>query len=242
MEPQFFSFFLLMFFTIYLVAYFVVFRSWSPKIRPEASSCLISIFHGTPAVVLATYALLSNKSRGFSSPNTPLENLVLDFSIAYFATDLLHYLVFFPGDVLFIAHHLATLFVFLTCRCLVSHGAYALLSLLILAEVTSACQNAWTLACARSHDSEFAGKVYHILSPPFYAFYSVVRGVLGPMFVYEMCVFYMSGAADPVIPKWVWISWLIVVASAISVSILWVSNLWIQLFRERRGLFYKKVT
>lgn len=62
------------------------------------------------------------------------------------------------------------------------------------------------------------------------------------MFVYEMCVFYMSGAADPVIPKWVWISWLIVVASAISVSILWVSNLWIQLFRERRGLFYKKVT
>ncbi|KAJ0052688.1 hypothetical protein Pint_02925 [Pistacia integerrima] len=39
METQLFIF-LLLFFTIYLIAYFRVFRNWAPKIRPEASSCL----------------------------------------------------------------------------------------------------------------------------------------------------------------------------------------------------------
>ncbi|KAJ7013887.1 TLC domain-containing protein [Populus alba x Populus x berolinensis] len=182
--PILFSFFL----TIYLAAHFLVFRNWSPKIRPEAASCLISIFHGTPAVFLATHALFTDPNRGFSSLNTKTEASVLDYSISYFLMDLIHYLIFSPSDILFIGHHLATLFVFVTCRYLVTRGAYAVLMLLILAEVTSACQNAWTLANARRIDVEFAAKVYDFLSLPFYAFYSVVRGILGPYFVYQMDV------------------------------------------------------
>lgn len=155
--------------------------------------------------------------------------------------DLIHYLIFFPSDVLFIGHHLATLFVFLTCRYVVYHGAYAILSLLVLAEVTSFCQNLWTLAGARRTDAKFAAKVYGFLSPPFYAFYSLVRGLLGPYFVYRMGEFYISGVADSVIPKWVWVSWMIVVITAISVSILWITNLWVELYRERKGKFEKKL-
>ncbi|GKV07901.1 hypothetical protein SLEP1_g19604 [Rubroshorea leprosula] len=234
--PLFFS----MFFFIYLMAYFLVFRNWSPKIRPEACSCLISIFHGTPAVFLATHAILSDPHRGFASPNTKTQALVIDYSIAYFLMDLLHYIVFYPRDVIFIGHHSATLFVFLTCRHLVFHGACAILSLLILAEVTSACQNAWTLASERRYDNEFAAKVYDFLSPYFYAFYTVVRGFLAPLFVSRMGAFYASGGADTVIPKWVWISWLLVVIMAISVSILWVSNLCLQLYGERKGKLQKK--
>lgn len=235
--PLFFSNFLI----IYLIAYFIVFRNWSPKVRPEASSCFISLFHGSPAVFLATYALYTDSKRGFASSNTNSQNLVLDYSISYFLMDLVHYLIFFPSDVLFIGHHLATLFVFVTCRYVVSHGAFAVLILLVLAEVTSFCQNAWTLANARKADLPVALKVYELLSPPFYAFYTVVRGFAGPLFVYEMIVFYMSGVADNVIPKWVWISWLVVVAMAISVSILWISNLWVELYRERSGKLEKKV-
>ncbi|CAN1187950.1 TLC domain-containing protein At5g14285 [Linum perenne] len=142
--PLFFTFFLL----TYLFAYSIFFRRWSHSTRPEASSCLISLFHGTPAVVLASFSLLSHPSSSltFSSANTPIQSAVLDFSVAYFSVDLLHYLVFAPGELLFIGHHLATLFVFLTCRYLVGHGAFSILSLLILAEVTSFCQNVWTLA------------------------------------------------------------------------------------------------
>lgn len=229
-----------MFFIVYLIAYFIVFRTWSPKIRPEASSCLISLAHGTPAVFLSTYAILADPATGFASQNTRFQNTVLDYSVAYFLTDLLHYIVFFPSDVLFIGHHLATLFVFLTCRYVASRGAFAILSLLILAEVTSLCQNVWTLANARRRDLEFAAKVYDLLSPPFYVLYSIVRGFVGPYFVYRMGAFYVGGEADGLIPRWVWVSWIVVVMSAISVSILWISNLWIELFRARTGNLEKK--
>ncbi|KFK25658.1 hypothetical protein AALP_AA8G143000 [Arabis alpina] len=228
--PLFFT----MFTIIYLIAYFIVFRNWKPQIRPEASSCLISIFHGTPAVFLASRAVFSSPSNSFSSVNTADQNTVLDFSVAYFLTDLFHYIVFYPKDVLFIGHHVATLFVFLTCRFFVFHGACAILGLLILAEVTSACQNAWTLAGARKNDDGLALKVYDLLTPPFYMFYSIVRGVLGPLFFGKMVAFYANGGAQGVIPNWLWISWAVVVGTAITVSILWIWNLWIELFRERK--------
>ncbi|GAA0139100.1 hypothetical protein LIER_00715 [Lithospermum erythrorhizon] len=235
--PLFFS----LYFIIYVIAYLIIFKNWSPKLRPEASSCAISLIHGTPAVFLASKAIFVDPNFNFDSPNTIFQNLVLDYSISYFFMDLFHYLVFYPSDVLFILHHLATLFVFLTCRFVVFHGGCALLVLLILAEVTSFCQNAWTLASARRNDLEFAAKLYDYLSPPFYALYSVVRGCVGPAFVFKMLMFYVSGAAHNVVPKWAWISWVFVVFTAISVSILWVVNRWIDYFRERNRKIQKKV-
>ena len=86
-----------------------------------------------------------------------------------------------------------------------------------------------------------AEKVYGLLSPPFYVLYSIVRGLVGPYLVYEMCVYYMSGEANSVIPIWVWLSWIVVVVAAISVSILWISNLWLELFRKRMSKLEKKV-
>ncbi|XP_074371000.1 TLC domain-containing protein At5g14285-like [Apium graveolens] len=233
----FFSFYL----TIYLLAHFLIFNNWSSNLRPEAASCLISYFHGSPAVFLAGKALLSDQNRGFASTNTTFQTLVLDYSIAYFLMDLIHYLLFYPSDILFIAHHLATLFVFMTCRFVVFHGAYAVLVLLIIAEVTSFCQNTWTLACARRKDSEFADKVFDVLSPPFYALYSVVRGFVGPWFLYQMGAFYYSGKAGDLIPTWVWGSWVSVVFMAILVSIVWIFNLWVALYKERTRKFETKV-
>ncbi|KAF6156902.1 hypothetical protein GIB67_000442 [Kingdonia uniflora] len=231
-----------MYLIIYLLAYFGVFRNWDPKLRPEASSCLISFAHGTPAVILASLAVKTQLSnRGFASPNSNFQNMVLEYSIAYFLMDLVHYLIFFPSDVLFIGHHLATLFVFATCRYLVIHGAFAILVLLVLAEVTSFCQNTWTLASARKGDLGSASRLYQVLSPPFYVFYSIVRGFAGPLFVYEMGAFYLSGAADNVIPRWLWVSWMIVVVTAIGVSIMWIANLWVELFRDRNEKVEEKL-
>ncbi|KAL8231631.1 hypothetical protein R6Q57_001409 [Mikania cordata] len=234
--PLFFS----MFFAIYLTAHFIFFRNWSPKIRPQAASCLISLAHGTPAVILACRAIISDDTHGFASPNTDFQNSVLEYSIAYFLMDLCHYLIFNPSDVLFIGHHLATLFVFLTCRYVVFHGSYGILILLILAEITSFFQNIWTLASALSANSKVAAQVFDVLSPPFYAVYSIVRGLFGPIFVYKMVEFFLSGAADDVIPSWVWISWILIVVAAISVSILWISNRWFQLYRERIAVIEKE--
>ncbi|PKU76471.1 TLC domain-containing protein At5g14285 [Dendrobium catenatum] len=234
-----FPVFFALFSVVYIIGYFLVFRSWNRKQRLDASSCLISLAHGTPAVFLAIFALLSKPS-SFASPNSNLQNLVLDFSIAYFAVDLLHLSIFFPGDFLFIAHHLATLFVFVTCRYLALHGAFSILVLLVLAEVTSAFQNIWTLAGLRREEFLMAETVYRTLSPPFFALYSIMRGLFGPLFFLKMSIFYLSGEADDVISRWIFVSWIAVVGGAILVSILWVSNLWMELFREMKKANYTK--
>jgi hypothetical protein len=235
--------FFLMFLLVYLFAFFLVFRNWDPKHRREASSCFLSLSHGSPAVIMAVHALTRAAStpRSFASPNAAFQNVVLEFSTAYFLMDLLHYMVFFPNDILFISHHLATLYVFATCRFVVHHGAFAILVLLVLAEVTSPCQNVRSIASLRRADAPAAAKLYEFLSLPFYAFYSVVRGILGTLAVYKMGVFYASGAAGNMIPIWAWVSWMVVIVAAILVSILWVLNLWIDWFKERSRRAQKKV-
>ncbi|KAM7484107.1 hypothetical protein LguiA_000116 [Lonicera macranthoides] len=216
--------------------------NWSFK-RAEASSCLLSLAHGTPAVCLATYSILNSQTQlNFASLNTTFQNLVLDYSIAYFFIDLFHYLVFIPTDVLFIAHHLATLYVFITCRYVIGHGAFAILGLLVLAEVTSPCQNTWSLAGYRKADVVAAARLYEFLSPLFYGFYSVVRGILGTMFVYRMGLFYVGGEAEGLIQGWAWVSWMVVIVSAILVSIMWVLNLWVDLYRERTERVVRKLS
>ncbi|KAL5203062.1 hypothetical protein ABZP36_014014 [Zizania latifolia] len=236
--------FLAMYAAIYCVGQLTLFQWWAPRYRLDFASCIISLAHGTPAALAAAGAILAlpPTARGFAAPNSLLQDHVLDYSIAYFTMDLVHYLAFLPGDILFIAHHLATLFVFVTCRYLVRHGAYALLVLLVLAEVTSLLQNVWTIAGIWRAEKPAAARVYSALSPPFYFLYTIVRGVAGPIFFLKMSLFYLSGQAIDVIPWWVRISWIIVVGTAITVSNLWIWNLWKEFFREQKQSMAKKST
>ncbi|XP_066357543.1 TLC domain-containing protein At5g14285-like [Miscanthus floridulus] len=244
-----------MFASIYLVGYFIVFRGWGPprRRRAEAASCFTSLFHGTPTALLAlravllsryhaasgsgtTHSLLALPAAAAAAPNAAAEDLVLDFSTAYFAVDLAHYLLLLRDEALFIAHHLATLYVLATCRHAAAAGAAALLPLVVLAEATSAAQNAWTLVAMRQHDSPLAARLYARLSLPFYAAYTVARAVLGPAwFVRMVGVFYASsGGGGGRVPAWAWASWTVVIGAGIAMSILWVANLWLAYFRERK--------
>ena len=246
--------FLAMFASIYLVGYFIFFRGWGPRRRrAEAASCFTSLFHGTPTALLAlravllsryhaasgsgtTHSLLALPAAAAAAPNAAAEDLVLDFSTAYFAVDLAHYLLLLRDEALFISHHLATLYVLATCRHAAAAGAAALLPLVVLAEATSAAQNAWTLAAMRRHDSPLATRLYARLSLPFYAAYTVARAVLGPAwFVRMVGVFYASsGGGGGRVPAWAWASWTVVIGAGIAMSILWVANQWLAYFRERK--------
>ncbi|KAK4492703.1 hypothetical protein RD792_003523 [Penstemon davidsonii] len=118
----------------------------------------------------------------------------------------------------------------------------AILCILVLAEVTSTCQNTWSLPRYQKDDSHKAAGVFEFLSPIFYAYYSVVRGILGPLFVYKIGFFVSSGVANNMVPLWGWISWIVVIISGIGVSILWVLHLWIDLYRHRTKKVVKKLS
>ncbi|GAB4840569.1 hypothetical protein Ancab_021339 [Ancistrocladus abbreviatus] len=230
--------FMLMFFMVYVFGYSRVFHNWDPKLRIEASSCFMSLAHGTPAILLSTYALISSPHQApndYASPNTPLQNLVLEYSLAYFLMDLFHYLLFIPSEVLYIVHHVATLYVLVTCRYMVQHGAFPILVVLIVAEMTSPCQNVWTITGFRRSDVAEAAKLYESMSPGFYTYYSVVRGIAAPLFTYKLGVFFVKGRGGGLIPPWAWISWMVAISGGIFVSWLWVLNLWIALYTERKG-------
>lgn len=246
-EPFYYDLKLRHFFLFFAIIYgfaHKVFQNWEPKIRYEACSCFLSLFHGTPSVFLALFSMFIIKDTqqnpenpsmgfGFGSKNTPLQNLVLEFSTCYFIMDLLHYLVFKPDAVLFIAHHLATLFVLLTCRFLINHGALAILIILVLAEVTSPVQNVWSLARLRRNDVVAAKRLYDFLSPGFFGFYTVVRGVIAPVFVVKLGFVYASGGVYGVIPSWAWGSWMLITVCGIAASLLWVLNHWIVFYKEK---------
>ncbi|XP_073316117.1 TLC domain-containing protein At5g14285-like [Primulina huaijiensis] len=240
--PAFISWFIL----VYLLGYFIIFKNWGKLYRAEASSCLMSLAHGNPAFVSSIFSILLSQNSvtqiEFASPNTAFQNSVLEYSIAYFLLDLLHYIFLVPSDVLFIVHHLATLYVFITCRYVFGVGAVAILGILVLAEATTTCQNTWSLARYRKDDSTTAAAVLNFLSPIFYAYYSVVRGILGPLLAFKIGLYFTRGLGDGVFPNWAWISWIVVIGLGIGASILWVLHLWIDFYRERTEKNAKKLS
>lgn len=228
-----------MFLIVYALGYLKLFRHWKPNDRAGASSCCTSLAHGTPAAFLAAYCMLKSPLEP-ARQNTPLENAVMEFSIAYFLVDSMHYLIFFPDDFVFIAHHLATFCVMASCRYYVGYGGLTVMSLLFLAEITSGCQNAWTLARIARLESSRIELIYKILSPLFYSFYTVVRGFVAPILIYYLAQFYIHGKADDVIPRWLAYCWIAIVVMAIFGSMAWILNLWIELFRyNARTYSYK---
>lgn len=199
-------------------------------------------------VLLSSAAIFSASDRGFSAANMKFQNIVLDFNAAYFVVDLLHLVAFFngAGDLPFVLHQLATLVVLLTCRHATVHGVVTVLALLALAEATSALQNAWALGCARrrsdssSVHARVAERACDAVSVSFYGMYSVVQGLLRPYVVFRM-VFYSRGGAEGAIATWIWVSWVVVVSMAIAGSVAWVSNLWVEVYRERSRKVEEKI-
>lgn len=116
--------FLLMFLSIYPICYFILLRDRRPAIRIKYSSRMISSVHAISVSILGAIAIFSDINLGFAAANTAFQKTTLHCSIAYFITNLLHYLVFFPKAAHFVVPQLASLFVLFTCRHVVSHGAF----------------------------------------------------------------------------------------------------------------------
>eukprot|EP00897_Mesotaenium_endlicherianum_P000910 jgi/Mesen1/1081/ME000123S00256 len=209
---------------VYLVGYYLVFRKWLGRERAEAASCLISLAHGTTTVALTASYFFDYPWR-LAAPNSDRQVRIMEFSIAYFVLDLVHLFVAAPDDVLFIAHHVATLLYMFTCIAY-GHGAVSVMVLVAAGEATSPVQNVYTLAKMARTWSTTGAAVYRAILVPFTIFYSLLRGVLGPWIIVQLVLFYSSGAADAVLPRWVANLWMGITVLAVTGSFVWVLELW----------------
>ncbi|XP_024543881.1 TLC domain-containing protein At5g14285-like [Selaginella moellendorffii] len=219
-----------LFAAIYGISYQTLFRKWRGIKRYEAASCAVSIIHGTTITALAGYNAWQSPW-DLAAPNSATQNKILEYSTAYFLVDLAHYLLVAPGDYLFILHHIATSSYMISCRYFVGHGALSAMAMVAVGEATSPFQNIWTI-CRMGRDISPAMKtVYERLSPFFTVIFTVFRVGLGPVLVFRISKFYLSGAADGVIPRLLVRCWMAKSALALVGSLVWVYKLWAGLIK-----------
>lgn len=232
-----------LFVAIYATAYFSLFPRWRGKARFEAASCSMSMVHGAVAATLATFDLLRVPWK-LDAPNNHLEDGLMDISIAYFAVDLLHYLLFVPEDYKFILHHLATSIYMLTCKYYAKHGAVSVMALMAVGEITTPLQSVWTIARLGRDISPHAKEVYEGASLPFTVFFTCTRGIVGPYLTWKLCEFYLSNEARHVIPLWLAASWMVMVVIGMAGSMMWMRSLWAGLrkLNERRKSSFLKAS
>ncbi|XP_047959005.1 TLC domain-containing protein At5g14285-like [Salvia hispanica] len=165
------------FITIYAIGYMFCFKKWAKKQRGEASSCLISLAHGTPALILSIPIPTRIPKHALPKPSPRLQHCLLDHRPhPHPLRRPLH-----PPP----PRH--------------PRDTRARRSDFVLSE--------------RVEPGEMpAGGI---------GFYSVVRGIVGPLYVYR-------------IPRWGWVSWIVVMAVGIGLSVLWVLHLWLHLYSRSR--------
>ncbi|KAJ7532090.1 hypothetical protein O6H91_14G072000 [Diphasiastrum complanatum] len=223
------------FVAIYTVVCLTLFRRWKGRKRQRAASCCISLVHGTISATLAAHDMACRRSSAswkLDARNSSFQNGVMEFSMAYFLVDLLHYLYAVPDDYLFIGHHISTLTYMLSCRYFTRHGATSVMYLIAVGEATTPLQCVWNLSRMAREDHRLAMQIYTFLSPIFTVIFTFVRGCLGPYLLWKLSSFYLRGqSSSSVIPRWLAYFWMLKAALAVVGSLLWVYKLWVGLFK-----------
>nr|XP_024374495.1 TLC domain-containing protein At5g14285-like [Physcomitrium patens]XP_024374496.1 TLC domain-containing protein At5g14285-like [Physcomitrium patens]XP_024374497.1 TLC domain-containing protein At5g14285-like [Physcomitrium patens]PNR55152.1 hypothetical protein PHYPA_006047 [Physcomitrium patens] len=223
-----------MFTVVYFYGYFFIFnRLWKGRYRYEAASCGMSLTHGTVVAVLCCYEIFS-KEWVLDAPNTPFQDKIMEYSMAYFIVDMLNLAFTAPDDYLFIIHHIGTLSYMISCRYFIHHGAVSVMCCIAGGEVTSPVQNIWTLAKLAKDASQKAKQLFISISPYFTVYFSIVRGGFGPYLTWTLGKFYLRGHADNIMPRWLAWCWMFKLAFAIVASMLWVKDLWLALFSRTK--------
>ncbi|XP_024389999.1 TLC domain-containing protein At5g14285 [Physcomitrium patens] len=220
-----------LFTAVYFYGYFFLFsKLWKGRSRYEAASCGMSLTHGTAVAALCCYEIFS-KEWVLDAPNTPLQNKIMEYSMAYFIVDLLNLAFTAPDDYLFIIHHIGTLSYMISCRYFIQHGAISVMCCIAGGEITSPVQNIWTLSKMAQDSSQKAKQLFLSISPFFTVYFTIVRAGFGPYLTWALGRFYLGGHADHIMPRWLACCWLFKLVFAILASMLWVTHLWVALFK-----------
>jgi len=154
----------------------------------KAASRITAITHSSCLLPFVAGRLLSLYPHfPYLAANTALDCHVMAFSFAYFAQDILHFVLVEPNDTTLLAHHIVCI-TFYTSVLHAHIGGTAMLAAVLMGEVTNPLQCVWYLSKLSSCTA-----VYQWVSPIFTGSFLVVRVLVVPVWVVDIVRGYVEG-------------------------------------------------
>lgn len=160
-------------------------KYWNSTLRRISTARVVAMTHAIASwawsvrvlsgawTSLRVYAKASFLS--YDLPNDAAGLAFMRHSLGYFIQELAHVLIFEP-DLIFIAHHILYLLATFPL-CAASNSGWPLIAIATcLAEATNPLQLCWEMGKAFNND-----RLYHLLSTPFTAAFTLCRGILMPL-------------------------------------------------------------
>ena len=182
----------------------------------KAASRITAITHSSCLLPFVAARMLSLAPHfPYLAANTPLDCHVMAFSFAYFAQDVIHFLLYEPGDTTLLLHHIVCI-LFYTSVLHARIGGTAMLAAVLMGELTNPLQCVWYL-------SKLSGCqwLYQLVSPLFTVCFLAVRVVVVPVWVVDIVLSYMAGWRRGELGVWYACGW-----SVMSVAMMLGSWAW----------------
>ena len=151
----------------------------------------------------------------YLAANSPLDCRVMAFSFAYFAQDIVHFVLVEPHDTTLLLHHIICI-LFYTSVLHAHVGGVAMLAAVLMGELTNPLQCVWYLAKLSR-----ATQLYERVSPVFTFSFLAVRVLLVPVWVVDIVRAYVGGWRRGELGAWYAVCW-----SAMSVAMMLGSWAW----------------
>lgn len=192
---------------------------------PFITACSVSMLHCV-IILSAGYLELqpwfTEKKFDLDMPNTPIQCLQLQFSLAYMIVDTLSTFAFEPlnfSTILFHAHHvLAGLYLYTVLY--LQKGAISCIFVFFMGEVTSIAFNTFNISKTLRHDSPVCNDIFKFISPIFTFSFVAVRSVISvPLILFFLYKLYFDTAGIALVP------WKLIMGSTVILGMIG-SQIW----------------
>lgn len=216
---------------------------WRYIMRTNSKQTPLLASYGTSTIhalvlIAASWPELSTwtrTSRNLDLPNTPMQSLILEFSLAYMIFDFIYMVSFEPGDYLMLGHHILA-GAYNAVALHLKFGAISAILPFFMGELSSPLFNIFNVSKSLRSSRAWAAKIFPIASTLFTFAFLLCRSVIGPpimsWFVYHMLV---NSSHIPRI-------WSIFMSLTVTIGMIG-SQIWaFKLFRGWRKMISKRKT
>eukprot|EP00873_Tetraselmis_striata_P042465 jgi/Tetstr1/462729/TSEL_007692.t1 len=196
--------------------------------RALFASCVMSVVHGATTTLFSGAEICRlHPNIDYGMKNNHEQEVIMQYSTGYFMADIIVYLVPYlsSNDPLFILHHFTTSG-YMMWSWKIGYGSISSLMLMFLGEATSVFFNPWLASRewlrVTGKKSVLAGIVFEIFTYPYSILFIVIRGIVAPWVLYDMCSKLLASDSLADETKYMWVT---MITLAFMGSLIWVKKL-----------------